>query len=411
MKIFLLSYFTMEFKASYLWICISSVNIKHFEIYNRVNKYNYHFKESSGLGILNFWCIMTYRMIILILPEGNIEKVKRILYRYDVIESWTTKSENKTVTNIILRREKTESLLNALQRKFSKLDDFRISLIPIEASIPVPDPIMESLNKKKSEDQGTVLNEIMDTIDPEELVNRLSRHEIYADISDITQLSNVFIVMVILSSIVAAIGILNNNVAVIIGAMVIAPLLGPNTALSLATVLGDIDLGRNAVKTNLVGIFIAFFLSTVLGTVFFVDPTIPEIMLRTQAGLGSVTLALASGIAGALSFTVGFRTTLIGVMVAVALLPPLVASGILLGSGHLTLAIGAFLLFLINLVCVNLSGVLTFKIQKIRPINSERIELAKKWTYSAIVIWSTLLSIFIISILYYRGSLNLIILG
>lgn len=353
---------------------------------------------------------MTYRMIILILPEGNIEKVKRLLYRYDVLESWTTKSENKIVTNIIVRREKTESILNALQRKFSKLDDFRISLIPIEASIPVPDPVIESLNKKKS-NQDTVLNELIDTIDPEELVNRLSRHEIYADISDITQLSNVFIIMVILSSIVAAIGILNNNVAVIIGAMVIAPLLGPNTALSLATVLGDIDLGRSAVKTNLVGIFIAFLLSTVLGAIFFVDPTIPEIMLRTQAGLGSVTLALASGIAGALSFTVGFRTTLIGVMVAVALLPPLVASGLLLGSGNLSLAIGAFLLFLINLVCVNLSGVLTFKIQKIRPINSEKIEIAKKWTYTAIAIWSTLLSIFIISILYYRGSLNLIILG
>ena len=352
---------------------------------------------------------MTYRLIILILPEGSVEKVKNLLYRYDVLESWTVETEGKTVTNIIIRREKTESLLNTLQKEFSNLENFSISLLPVEASIPIPEPIKNTLTK--AEDKETVIEEYIDRINPQELVNRLSRHEIYADISDIAQLSKVFIVMVILSSIVGAIGVLNNNVAVIIGAMVIAPLLGPNTALSLATVLGDVDLAKSAIRTNFFGIFTALILSTILGSLLTVNPTIPEILLRTQAGLGSVTLALASGIAGALSFTVGFRSTLIGVMVAVALLPPLVTSGLLLGSGHLSLALGAFLLFLINLVCINLSGVITFMIQKIRPIKEDRIKLAKKWTYTAIAIWSILLSIFIISILFYRGSLNLILLG
>ena len=354
---------------------------------------------------------MTYRLIILILPEGSVEKVKKLLYRYDVIESWTVETEGKTVTNIIIRREKTESLLNTLQKEFSNLENFSINLLPIEASIPIPEPIKDTLTKTKAEDKETVIEEYIDRIGPQELVNRLSRHEIYADISDIAQLSKVFIIMVILSSIVGAIGVLNNNVAVIIGAMVIAPLLGPNTALSLATVLGDVDLAKSAIKTNIFGIFTALILSTILGSILTVNPTIPEIFLRTHAGLGSATLALASGIAGALSFTVGFRSTLIGVMVAVALLPPLVTSGLLLGSGHLSLALGAFLLFLINLVCINLSGVITFMIQKIRPIKEDRIELAKKWTYTAIAIWSILLSIFIISILFYRGSLNLILLG
>ena len=352
---------------------------------------------------------MTYRLIILILPNGSVEKVKNLLYRYDVLESWTVETEGKSVTNIIIRREKTESLLNTLQKEFSNLENFSISLLPVEASIPIPEPIKNTLNKSKPEDKETV-EELTDSIGPQELVNRLSRHEIYADISDIAQLSKVFIVMVILSSIVGAIGVLNNNVAVIIGAMVIAPLLGPNTALSLATVLGDVDLAKSAIKTNFLGIFTALILSTILVSLLTVNPTIPEILLRTQAGLGSVTLALASGIAGALSFTVGFRSTLIGVMVALALLPPLVTSGLLLGSGHLSLALGAFLLFLINLVCVNLSGVITFVIQKIRPIKEDRIKLAKKWTYNAITIWSILLSIFIISILFYRGSLNLILL-
>jgi uncharacterized hydrophobic protein (TIGR00341 family) len=357
---------------------------------------------------------MTYRMIILILPEDNVDNVKNILYKYDVLESWYTQSsEGKTVFNIIIRREKTESLLNVLQRHFSDLDGFRISLLPVEASIPVPEPIKKSLIKQKpvQENDGTVIEELTDRIDPQELVNRLSRHEIYADISDIAKLSKVFIIMVILSAIVAAIGVLNNNVAVIIGAMVIAPLLGPNTALSLGTVLGDVKLAKNAIKTNFFGIFTAFVVSLILGSILVVDPTIPEILLRTRAGLGSITLALASGIAGALSFTIGFRSTLIGVMVAVALLPPLVTSGLLLGSGQIALALGAFLLFLINLVCVNLSGVVTFMIQKIRPIDPQKIQLAKKMTYAALILWIVLLSSFIVSILLYRGVLNFILLG
>lgn len=217
--------------------------------------------------------------------------------------------------------------------------------------------------------------------------------------------------MVVLSAIVAAIGVLNNNVAVIIGAMVIAPFLGPNMALSLATTLGDLKLAKGSVKTNYIGIFIAFTLSVLLGLLFTIDPTVPEIALRARTNLGSITLAFASGIAGALAFTVGFSTTLIGVMVAVALLPPLVTCGLLFGSGEFSLALGAFLLFFINLVCVNLAGILTFKFQRIRPIYPERINRAKKMTNVALLLWTSLLSIFIVLILLYRGAFGVLLLG
>jgi hypothetical protein len=84
-------------------------------------------------------------------------------------------------------------------------------------------------------------------------------------------------------------------------------------------------------------------------------------------GLGDIAVALASGCAGALAFTTGVSATLIGVMVAVALLPPLVTFGLLLGGGNLDLATGALSLFLMNLICVNLAGVATFLVQGIRP--------------------------------------------
>lgn len=193
--------------------------------------------------------------------------------------------------------------------------------------------------------------------------------------------------------------------------MVIAPFLGPNITLSLATVLEDTKLAIDSVKSNYIGFLIAFILSLCIGLIFTVDPTIPEIVLRARINLGSITLAFASGIAGALAFTVCFSTTLIGVMAAVALLPPLVTCVLLIGSGEFSLALGAFLLFFINLVCVNLAGVLTFKFQKIRPIDSERINRAKVMTNTALILWTSLLSIFIVLILIYRGAFGVLLLG
>ncbi len=103
----------------------------------------------------------------------------------------------------------------------------------------------------------------------------------------------------------AAIGLIENNVAVLIGAMVIAPLLAPNLALSLGTALGDMPLMRKSVQTLLAGILLAVSLSAGLGLLWPTDLASHELMSRTEAGLDSVALALASGAAAALSLTTG----------------------------------------------------------------------------------------------------------
>ena len=207
--------------------------------------------------------------------------------------------------------------------------------------------------------------------------------------------------MVILSSIVAAIGLLRSNVAIIIGAMVIAPLIGPNVALSLATTLGDINLARDSLKTTTLGTGIAFLLAVIIGFLFVVHPDIPEIASRTVIGVGDIILALAAGSAGALAFTTGVPASLIGVMVAVALLPPLVTCGMLVGSGHWQEAVNALLLVLTNIICINLAGVVTFLLQGIKPITWWEADKAKKATYRALFIWlflfTALLSIVIFS--------------
>ncbi len=212
--------------------------------------------------------------------------------------------------------------------------------------------------------------------------------------------------MVIISSIVASIGILNGNIAVIIGAMVIAPLLGPNVALALATTLGDLELLKNCIKSNLTGIIAALIFSLVLGFLLNDRLTIntdlkefyPELYSRTQVGMGDIALALASGSAGALSFTMGLPSALIGVMVAVALLPPLVTFGMLIGAGLIEPAIGAVLLLSVNIICVNLAGVATFLFQGVRPRTWWEASRAKRSSRIAILIWTALLLILILII-------------
>jgi len=182
----------------------------------------------------------------------------------------------------------------------------------------------------------------------------------------------------------------------IIDAMVIAPLLGPNVAMSLATTLGDYELGISAIKTNLSGIALSFLISLTLGLFVTVNPEQPEILARTVIGYGDIVLALASGIAGALAFTSGLSATLIGVMVAVALIPPLVVSGVLLGSGHISESLDAILLLTINMICINLSGTLVFVSQGIRPVNWWEAAKAKKSTRVAISVWTILLLVLIL---------------
>ena len=149
--------------------------------------------------------------------------------------------------------------------------------------------------------------------------------------------------------------------------MVIAPLLGPNLAFGFGTALGDIYLMRKSALTTSVGIVLSIALSAVIGIFWPFESLSSELTSRTDVGLDSVALALASGAAAALSLTSGLSSVLVGVMVAVALLPPAAVLGIMLGHGEADLAIGAGLLLAINVVCVNLASNIVFFIKGIGP--------------------------------------------
>jgi uncharacterized hydrophobic protein (TIGR00341 family) len=209
---------------------------------------------------------------------------------------------------------------------------------------------------------------------------------------------------VVLSAIVAAIGLIEDNVAVVVGAMVIAPLLGPNIALAFATSLGDRELFWRSLKTDAAGLALALVVSLIIGFIWPVNLESRELMARTDVDLDSVALALASGAAAVLSLATGLSSALVGVMVAVALLPPTATLGMMLGSGQDEFAIGAALLLAVNIVCVILSAKVVFLIKGVKPRTwLEKLKARQSQTLY-FVIWIVMLGI-LVGAIYLRRSL------
>lgn len=335
---------------------------------------------------------MALRLIELVVPETSGEALLRALEEQPLLERRQIGLANgETLVRLLLKAEQSESVLDRLEKNLGNNPANRILVLPVEATLPRPEPEPETAIEQPPAEQA-----------PAGSCERISREELYEDISDAARCSRVYMAMVVLSSIVATIGLHHNSVAIVIGAMVIAPLLGPNVALALATTLGDGALARRALLAGVAGIATAVVLSVLVGALVEVDPTLSEVAARTRVNLGDIALALASGCSAALAFTTGLSATLIGVMVAVALLPPLVTFGLLLGGGHPGPAWAALLLFLVNFICVNLSGVVTFVVRGIRPATWWEKDRARKATRIAILWWALLLAALVATILLSR---------
>lgn len=326
---------------------------------------------------------MVLRVMQIFVPVGSDNTIEELLEGREVLGRWRDTDAGQVVIHLLVPAEETEPIMDRFEQQFGTTKSFHVILFPVDAVLPRPKP-------KPEQDETTVPPE------PEELKygkQRISREELYAQVTEGLDTSRVFVGMAILSAVVAAVGLLRDDVAVIIGAMVIAPLLVPNVAMSLATTLGDFTLLRHAAFTNVVGLAVAFGCALGIGVLLEIDTAIPAIASRTKTGSADILLALAAGSAGTLAFTQGLSGAVIGVMVAVALMPPLVVSGMLFGEGDFASALGALLLTAANLICINLAGVATFLAQGVRPRSWWEAERAKKATWRAILAWVVLLAV------------------
>ena len=212
------------------------------------------------------------------------------------------------------------------------------------------------------------------------------RIEVYNAIRRAARPDADYFVMIGLAAGIAALGLLLNSPAVIIGAMLVAPLMAAIVGLGMGIVMGDLPLLRMAASATLRGMLLAIGVGIVAGFLALDATPTAEILGRTQPTLLDLGVAIVSGAAGAYALCrKDVSASLPGVAIAAALVPPLATVGIGLAWGNMTVAGGALLLFVTNLIAIGAASAAIFLLFSFRPgVETERINILRRGATAAI---------------------------
>lgn len=270
----------------------------------------------------------------------------------DIIEHWSMKSTNDLIWHdILLDAEDAQNLIDAIQPYLEEDKVKRMIVTNVETSLPLSK--LEKKQHEKKEDQPWFFAAI-------------SREELYENMLQGSTLNANYIALTVLAALVASAALLDDNIAVLIGAMMIAPLLGPNLAFGFSVVIGELRLLKQAARSGAIGIGLAILIPAIGG--FILDlPTEGVLTQITRIGYDNILIAICSGIVGVLTISQTNKSNLVGVMVAVALLPPAVATGLFLGAAEMSMAGHTGLLLAINVAGISIASQLTFYALGIKP--------------------------------------------
>jgi uncharacterized hydrophobic protein (TIGR00341 family) len=230
--------------------------------------------------------------------------------------------------------------------------------------------------------------------------DRIAREELVARAEDLAPSRTTYAVMTLVSTVIATAGLLLDSPATVVGSMVIAPLLGPAMSASVGTVVDDDDLFRRGVRLQILGVALA-----VVGAAAFaflvkstnvVPPgldvlSLAEVRERLRPDFLSLVVALGAGVAGVFSLMTGVSSALVGVAIAVALIPPAASVGIGLAWNIPTLAAGSAILVGVNVLSINLAALLVLWYSGYRPrqffdVGDARAALVKRAAILAVAI-------------------------
>ncbi len=220
----------------------------------------------------------------------------------------------------------------------------------------------------------------------------LAVEEIYENVKKQASLSFDFIAFSILAAAMAGFGLLQNNTTVIVASMLLSPLMGPMLGVALGYVVRDRALFIKGTRNELISLGLSFTVGIIMAIMFFIggsadfvtevtghmnplDPTITEVTRRAGFSILDVGVALISGPAVAVSVTKGDMSSLVGVAISAALMPPAVNAAlmIMLGAMHaniiiINIGIGSLWLLGMNIILIDLSAILMFRIKKLTPL-------------------------------------------
>ncbi|WP_410509784.1 TIGR00341 family protein [Methanosarcina hadiensis] len=273
------------------------------------------------------------------------------------------------------------------RRDFEALVQFPVPPIGVE-------PVLERLRKAGVSENTytivlapeTVVSKRIETLKRRYSGTRISREELTERAENLAPETSTYLAFLILSTVIATGGLLLDSAATIIGAMVVAPLMGPAISASVGTVLDNRKLASRGIRLQAGGLLLAIAIGALLGTLLRESILLPpgldireisQVAERTSPNFLSLFLALGSGIAGAISIIRGAGSALVGVAIAIALVPPAATSGLGIAWGLPGVAIAAAVLVLVNLLAVNVSALIMLWVSGFRPAEAEAIGHAR----------------------------------
>ena len=232
-------------------------------------------------------------------------------------------------------------------------------------------------------DSSSPLRNVLDNLSGEwqiNLENRIPRKELYQARIASSKPSLGFFVLLLCAAVIATLGLISNSTAVVIGAMIVAPLMDPILSLAFALSISNNKLAKRSLLTVLIGVITVIATAALLATVLDVSEVNREMTSRTAPNLIDLGVAVAAAVAGSFSMTrERLSNSLAGVAIAVALVPPLCVCGIGLSMGNEVVAVfgrgtvagltnqiseGSFLLFLVNLIGITVASLFIFLVQR-----------------------------------------------
>ena len=222
------------------------------------------------------------------------------------------------------------------------------------------------------------------------LPDKNSKIDVITQITDGINFQGANLWILICAIFIASLGLNVNSTAVIIGAMLISPLMGPIIGMGLAIGIADLDLFKQSIKNYLVCTFISVVTAAIYFTLSPITDAQSELLARTSPTLYDVLIALFGGAAGFLAIsTKGKNNVVPGVAIATALMPPLCTAGYGLAVQNTSYFFGAFYLYFINTVFIAFTtclGVRLLHFQRKESVNREQMKRVNLYIVSIIII-------------------------
>jgi len=284
----------------------------------------------------------------------------------------------------------TESLIKALNEKLNiknmiLLEGKRNSLVIIRCTKIKVARVLEVLNEIGVGTEFGIIDILkLDVTIPElkeeerdvsdEITSRISVEEIESTLKEGMELNLDYYIFIIISALIAGAGLILNSTAIIIGAMIISPLMGPILGVSYGMISKNYILVKKGILGQLLGILIAIGIGIVLASLAFLiydSPSVThEMMNRNFPTVFDLIVSIGAGLAVGFAITGRIQSSLVGIAIAVSLMPPAVNIGVTLIFGNALLSFGSFILLMSNILAINLTALLIFKIKKIKILKN-----------------------------------------